>query len=73
MNRLILGLGTIACLGFSDSAAAANGSIAASMARDRWLASRRAEAQVKKPTVVAQENPAAPVTRPRADNPRPVR
>jgi hypothetical protein len=28
---------------------------------------------VKKPTVVAQENPAAPVTRPRADNPRPVR
>jgi hypothetical protein len=73
MNRLIIGLGTIACLGFSDLAVAANGSIAASMARDHWLAAKRKEAQVKKPTVVAQESPAPPVTRPRADNPRPVR
>jgi hypothetical protein len=73
MNGLIIGLGTIACLGFADLSVAANGSIAASMARDYWLAVKRNEAQARKTTVVAQESPAPPLTRPRADTPRPAR
>ena len=59
MNRLFISLGTIACLGFvTDTAIAANGSIAGSMARDFWLAAKRNEAQ-NKPALTACAGPQA--------------
>ena len=53
MNRLFIGLGTIACLGFNNIAIAANGSVAGAMPRDLWLASQRNEARLKTATIQA--------------------
>jgi hypothetical protein len=47
MNRLFIGLGTIACLGFSSIADAANGSVAGAMPADYWRAVKRNEAKAK--------------------------
>ena len=70
MNRLLIGLGTsacIACLGFTNPAVAANGSIAASMAKDFWIASKKnqeraaAQAALAATRVAASDTPIAPV------------
>jgi hypothetical protein len=57
MNRLIIGLGTIACLGFFTTAAqAANGSVAGNMPRDHWKATvQRLEAR-KQLAIVAKDD-----------------
>ena len=65
MNRLFIGLGAAACLGFTGAASAANGSVAGNMPRDHWNASARiAQAQAKAALVakndVAETIPAAP-------------
>jgi hypothetical protein len=79
MNRLLNGLGTFACLGFFAAAHAANGSVAASMAKDFWLAVKRAEAQAREAATVAQaqqvqvKEGAVPATRPPTYIPRPAR
>lgn len=84
MNRLFIGLGTSACiafLGIPHDAAAANGSVAASMAKDFWISSKknqeqnreRIAAQAATRVAVTEAPPAAPVTRPPAYNPRPAR
>ena len=80
MNRLFIGLGTsacIACLGIPQAAVAANGSVAASMAKDFWIASKknqeRAAAQAATRVAVTAAPPAAAVIRRPADNPRPAR
>jgi len=73
MIRLFIGLGMAACLGFAGSACAANGSIAATMARDFWLSVKKNEerAQAQAQTRVAASD--AQVIRPPADTPRRVR
>jgi hypothetical protein len=55
MNGLLIGLGAAACLAFAGTACAANGSIAASMARDYWIS-------VKKNEELAKRQPATRVS-----------
>lgn len=63
MNRLIIGLGTIACLGFFTAAQAANGSVAGNMPRDYWNASAK---RLQPKVAIAGLTPTTTPTPPRA-------
>lgn len=73
MNRLFTGLGLAACLAFAGTAGAANGGIAASMARDYWIAVKKNEERAQREAAMRLAAAEAALIRPPADTPRRVR